>query len=363
MIAPSATLLNNRLGVMLPYTPLHCILMQEQEALVMTSGNLSDYPMIFNDEQALIRLPQAADAVLTHNRRILRRMDDSVCVVVRGKVHIIRRARGYVPEPLRLCGNTKTILAMGAQQKNTFCLAKGESAFLSGHIGDLDNEDTAKSFESEIKSYVRIFDAPPQAIACDKHPDYYSTRSAALYRGKLPIFEIQHHHAHFASVLAEHQVKENAIGLIFDGTGYGDDGCIWGGEALFGNIGQSERVGHLMYFPLLGGEAAIREPWRAALAAVDMAASREASLALFPEYAEEAKILLLAGEKKLNSPLTSSMGRLFDAVAALSGVRLQTTYEGQAAVDLQQIMDESAEGAYHFELTYDNGRIILIGVR
>ena len=358
LIAPSTTLLNNRLGVMLPYTPLHCILMQGQQALVMTSGNLSDYPMIFDDEQAITKLPHAADAVLTHNRRILRRMDDSVCVVVREKAHMIRRARGYVPEPLRLCGNTQTILAMGAQQKNTFCLAKGESAFLSGHIGDLDNEDTAKSFESEIKSFIRIFDAPPQAIACDMHPDYYSTRAAALYNGKLPIFEIQHHHAHFASVLAEHQVKEDAIGLIFDGTGYGEDGCIWGGEALFGNAGKSKRVGHLMYFPLLGGEAAIKEPWRCALAAVDIAAGRKAALSLFPEYAEESNILLLAGEKKLNSPLTSSMGRLFDAVAAMTRVRLETTYEGQAAVDLQQIMDESAEGAYHFELTYENGSII-----
>ncbi len=358
-IAPSTTMLNNRLGVMLPYTPLHCILMQGEEALVMTSGNISDRPMIFRDDEALSVLPQIADAVLTHNRRIFRRMDDSVCIIINNKTHMLRRARGYVPEPFFIKGNKGVILALGAQQKNTFCLAKGESAFLSGHIGDLDDEDTCKCLESETESFIRIFDAEPQAVACDMHPDYVSTIYASRYRGVVPIIAVQHHHAHFASVLAEHGVEDdNVLGLIFDGTGYGEDGCVWGGEALLGNIKESKRVGHALYFPLPGGEAAIKEPWRTALAVTDMAAGRDAALSLFPEYAQESKLLLQAGDRKLNSPLTSSMGRLFDAVAALTGVRTQTTFEGQAAIDLQQIMDGTAEGSYHFELTDEKGVIL-----
>jgi hydrogenase maturation protein HypF len=357
VLAQSITQRNHRIGVMLPYTPLHYILMQEQQALVMTSGNLSDRPMIFRDEEALLSLSSVADAILTHNRPIHRRLDDSVCMIIGEKLHIIRRARGFVPEPLPLSGNTGVILALGAQQKNTFCLAKGENAFLSGHIGDLDEKDTSQCFEDEIQSFIRIFDAKPQLLVCDMHPDYISTRYAYAYQKKqlansgkkLPILAIQHHHAHFASVLAEHRVEGDLVlGLIFDGTGFGEDGCIWGGEALLGNVGESKRIGHLFYFPLLGGEAAVREPWRTALAVADMALGRKQALSLFPDCADAAKLLLLAGERGVNAPLASSMGRLFDAVAAMTGIRMQTTYEGQAAIELQQVMDETAEGIYHF---------------
>ena len=357
-IARSVTMRNNRLGVMLPYAPLHCLLMQNHEALVMTSGNLSDHPMIFDDSEALQKLPAVADCILTHNRRIFRRVDDSVSIVINGKVHLIRRARGYVPEPARLDGNQSVILALGAQQKNTFCLCKGENAFLSGHIGDLDEADTAECLEREIESFVKIFDADPQVIACDLHPDYVSTRIASRYEGKLPIFHIQHHHAHMASVLAEHGLTDNAIGFTFDGTGLGLDGRVWGGEVLYGNRADFARCGHLLYFPLLGGEGAVREPWRCALAVTDIACGRGAAFSLFPEYLEEAKILLAAGDKNINAPLTSSMGRLFDAVSALCGIRKTTTYEGQAAVELQQVMDESAAGAYRFEMIEEHGRMI-----
>ena len=352
-VAPSTTKLNDRLGVMLPYTPLHCIIMQENEVLVMTSGNLSDSPMVFRDEEALDKLSVVCDSILTHNRCIYRRVDDSVCFVINEKNYMLRRARGYAPEPLHLDGGKSTILAVGPQQKNTFCLTKGENAFVSSHIGDLDDADTCKSFESEIESFIRLFDAVPQAVACDMHPDYFSTRYA--YRLNIPLYPVQHHHAHFASVLAEHGLKiDNAIGLIFDGTGYGEDGCIWGGEALFGGIQESRRVGHLRYFPLLGGEAAIREPWRAALACADIAMGRETALSLFKENPDEARILLEAGDKKLNSPLTSSMGRLFDAVASLAGVCRQTSYEGQAAIEFQQLMEKEANGSYHFEIINEN---------
>jgi len=356
--APGITLLNRRIGVMLPYTPLHYILMKDREILVMTSANLSDDPMIFKDSEAGEELSGIADAMLTHNRRIVRRMDDSLCMTVDCKARMIRRARGYVPQPLLLEGNTGVILALGAQQKNTFCLAKGENAFLSGHIGDLDNPKAEDYLKSEIETFIRIFSAEPEVVVCDLHPDYFSTEYAAAYRGSLPVIRIQHHHAHFASVLAEQGIRGRAIGFIFDGTGYGTDGKIWGGEALFGTTAESRRMGHLLYFPLLGGDAAVREPWRCALSAIDMAAGRKAALALFPEHAKDSEILLRAGDRQIHSLLTSSMGRLFDAVSALTGVCLTSSYEGQAAVDLQQVMDESSEGAYSFGILTENGDLI-----
>lgn len=343
---------NQRLGVMLPYTPLHYLLMQNQEALVMTSGNISDQPMIFQDVDAFAIFPQVADAILTHNRQIVRRVDDSVCIVVNDRMHMVRRARGYVPEPIPLKGNSHVILALGAQQKNTFCLAKQDNAFLSGHIGDLDDGETEKSFTDEITSFLKIFEAQPTIIACDLHPEYHSTRYASYYQKKLRgaiLVPIQHHHAHFASVLAEHSVKgDQTLGFIFDGTGLGDDGSIWGGEVLLGNTGGSNRVGHLRSFLLLGGEAAIQEPWRVALAMTEQACGQETALSLFPKERITAEILLKAGEQNINSPSTSSMGRLFDAVAALCGICPVTTYEGQAAIELQHSMDETTEGVYHF---------------
>jgi hydrogenase maturation protein HypF len=349
---------NSRLGVMLPYTPLHCILMKSFDALVMTSANISDRPMIYDDHEAMSRLFDIADAVLTHNRQIFRRMDDSVCMEAAGKVRMIRRARGYAPEPLKLKGNSSVILALGSQQKNTFCLAKGEDAFLSGHIGDLDDMDTVQAYESEIQSYMRIFEAKPDIIACDMHPDYISTRYADRFRNTLPVYEIQHHHAHFASVLAEHDIGGNAVGLILDGTGYGKDGAVWGGEALWGDIGKSERIGHMRYAPLLGGEAAIREPWRMALAMMYVSLGEAAALDYFGEYGDKAELLLRAYERRINSPLTSGTGRLFDAVAALAGIRTQVTYEGQAAVELEHAIDDSADGSYGFDIMWESDMMI-----
>ncbi len=348
---------NNRIGVMLPYTPLHMILMRNHDALVMTSANLSDRPMIYDDTEAMQSLYRISDAILTHNRQIYRRMDDSVGVLMAGKVRMIRRARGYAPEPVKLCGNNRIILALGAQQKNTFCLAKRDNAFLSGHIGDLDDPDTENFFESEIQSYMRLFDANPDIITCDMHPDYVSTRYAARFNGKLPILRIQHHHAHFASVLAEHQVEEPAVGLIFDGTGYGTDGTIWGGEALFGNIQSSERIGHLRYASLLGGEAVIHEPWRMALAMVCDACGEPDALDLF-EAGKDNAMLLRMKKQGIHSPSASSVGRLFDAVAALAGIRTHTTYEGQAAVDLEQAIVQSADGSYGFDILSEGNLII-----
>lgn len=225
-IAPSVAPGNHRLGIMLPYTPLHCLLLEHIPTLVLTSGNVSDRPMLYRDEEAIHALSTLADAVLTHNRPIVRRVDDSVSVVSLGKPRPMRRARGWAPMPLPLPDGAQMILATGAQQKNTFCLVKGKQAFISSHIGDLDDPDTECEYQSEISSLKRLFDIAPETVACDLHPDYAATRFA--HSLGLAVYPIQHHHAHFASVLAEHDMREPAIGFIWDGTGYGTDGTIWG---------------------------------------------------------------------------------------------------------------------------------------
>lgn len=353
-VAPNS----NRLGVMLPYSPQHCRIMETNEALVMTSANISHRPTIYRDDEAMGALFDIADAILVHNREIKRRMDDSVCQVVSGVVRLLRRSRGYDQEPVNLKGNGKVILALGAQQNNTFCLAEGEKAFLSGYIGDLDDVDAEIFYDSEIKSSMQLFDLEPQIIVCDLHPDYISTRYARHFKNRLPVRSIQHHHAHFASVLAEHALEGNAIGLIFDGTGYGGDGTLWGGEALWGNIAGTVRFGHMLQAPLPGGEAAIREPWRMALAMVSISCGKAEALSFFRDYGDRARLLLQMVERSNNFPMTSGAGRLFDAVAALAGVRNHATYEGQAAIELEQVLDDSAHGSYRFDLVREDNMII-----
>ena len=345
-LAPSIAPENLRLGVMLPYTPLHCLLLSEAPQLVLTSGNVSDRPMLYRDEDASHGFDTLADAVLTHDRPIVRRVDDSVWIVSLEEPRPLRRARGWAPEPLELPRATKSILAMGAQQKNTFCLTREGEAFLSSHIGDLDDPETEAEYLREIAALQQLFSIEPQIVASDLHPDYASTRLAREW--KLPIVPIQHHHAHFASVLAEHAVSSPAIGFIWDGTGYGTDGTIWGGETLLGGIRQSERIGHILPFRLFGGEAAVHEPWRDALSVCEIALSRKEALALFPAREKEANLLFQAAEAGLNAPQTTSMGRLFDAIASLAGVRETVSFEGQAAISLEQLADESEQNSYRF---------------
>lgn len=347
-LSPSVAPENHRLGVMLPYTPLHCLLLEETPALVLTSGNVSDRPMLYRDEDVPAVFADLADAVLTHNRPIVRRVDDSVFVTSLGEARPLRRARGWAPEPVPIAAGSARILAMGAQQKNTFCLVKDEQAFLSSHVGDLDDPDTEAEYLREIASMQRLFSVEPELVACDLHPDYASTRLAREMH--LPLVAIQHHHAHFASVLAEHAIESPALGFIWDGTGYGEDGTIWGGEALFGTISGNKRIGHILPFRLLGGEAAVHEPWRAALSICEKALGHEAALRLFPLRANEAALLLQAANAGLNSPVTTSMGRLFDAIAALCGIRETVSYEGQAAIALEQIADESEQEFYQFSI-------------
>ena len=356
VLAPSVAPGNRRLGVLLPYTPLHCLLLAQTPALVLTSGNVSDCPMLYRDEGTPDAFAPLADAVLTHDRPIVRRVDDSVFVVSLGAPRPLRRARGWAPEPLPLSGSTRHILAMGAQQKNTFCLVRGGQAFLSSHIGELDDPETEAEYLREIASMERLFSVRPKLAVCDLHPDYASTRLAC--ESGLPLLMVQHHHAHFASVLAEHAVSSPAIGFIWDGTGYGADGTVWGGETLFGGIARSERIGHILPFRLFGGEAAVREPWRVALSVAEIALGRAEALNLFPARAAESRLLLQASDAGLNAPQATSMGRLFDAVAATCHLRETVSFEGQAAILLEQVAGASEREAYLFDLERDeNGWI------
>ncbi|MGB6420620.1 MAG: carbamoyltransferase HypF [Anaerolineales bacterium] len=370
------------IGVMLPYTPLHYLLFAKLDensqsfdipsVLVMTSGNLSEEPIAVENEEARINLSMLSDAYLMHNRPIHTRCDDSVFRVFidssdnQSSITLpVRRSRGYAPLPVHLPFEVPPILATGAELKNTFCLATNNYAFVSHHIGDLENYETFLSFENGITHYERLFRISPDVLAYDLHPDYMATRYAlerAEQKG-LSAFGIQHHHAHIAACMAEnnHGNDEKVIGVSFDGTGYGEDGAIWGGEFLLSDYRQYERPCHLRYVTLPGGDKAIREPWRMAL--VWLAQSGIEWSDNFPsvEYAAQKSTAsmplldildrqILTG---LNSPLTSSMGRLFDAVSALIGVRQEINYEAQAAIELEALVDPDVIDAYPFNIEID----------
>ncbi len=335
-IAPSVAPGTDRLGIMLPYTPLHHLLLAQVPALVMTSGNVADEPIAYQDEDALTRLAPIVDGFLSHNRRIFRRCDDSVAVVAAGAPRLLRRSRGYVPEPLTLPWAGK-LLALGGQQKNVFCLLREQQAFLSQHQGDLDEQSTFAGYRQEIADFCRMFAVQPQLLVHDLHPGYQSTAFAREFAGKLPLVAVQHHHAHLASVLAEQGWTDPAIGLIFDGTGYGSDGALWGGEVLLGDCRGFRRMAHLLYAPMPGGEAAVKEPWRMTLSYLAAALPEQR----LPEFAglwlEGWQVLLQAVRRGVNAPLTSGMGRLFDGMAVLAGLPGQVSYEGQVAIGLEQL--------------------------
>ncbi len=352
-IAPSVAGDLVEMGLMLPYTPLHHLLLAEaKRPLVMTSGNLSEEPIAMDNAEALERLGRIADAFLLHDRPIRSRYDDSVFRVVDGAVEPVRRARGYAPFPLRLPFESDVdILAVGPEQKNTFTLLKGAYAFASQHIGDMENAETLASFEQTIGLYERLFRITPKIVAHDLHPEYLSTKFAMGL--DLPKVGVQHHHAHIASVTAEHGIAEKVTGVAFDGTGYGTDGHIWGGEVLIADWAGFERFAHLAYVPMPGGAAAIRRPARMAIGALAGLGLLDHPGAgpLRSRLAEgEEALLLRMIERGVNSPLTSSMGRLFDAVAAIVGVRDDARYEGEAAIELEAAADLAAEGGYEFAL-------------
>ncbi len=352
----------NMLGVMLPYTPLHYLLLEPgpgfPRALVMTSGNLSEEPIATDNDEARERLAPLADAFLIHNRAIHIRCDDSVARA--SPAIFMRRSRGYAPSPIILPFGMPPLLAVGAELKNTFCLARDRYAFLSHHIGDLENYETLRSFEDGLAHFERLFRVRPEVIAYDLHPNYLATRYALerAEREGLPAIGVQHHHGHIAACLADNDLtgERPVIGAAFDGTGYGDDGAIWGGEFLLADYDSYQRQYHLAYIPLPGGDAAVREPWRIALAWLDRAGIswtddlppvQYALTHASPVALDALRTQLRTG---LNSPLTSSMGRLFDAIAALAGIREKVNYEAQAAVELEALADPVEAGAYNFEI-------------
>jgi len=363
-ISPAVAPKLKYLGVMLPYTPLHHLLLREAGLpLVMTSGNLSEEPIAKDNDEALVRLRGIADYFLLHNRDIFGRYDDSV-YMVEGKPQAIRRARGYAPYPIFLPFRSKQILACGAELKNTFCLTKNEHAFLSQHIGDMENEETLEHFENTIKLYKKLFRIEPEIIAYDMHPEYLSTKYALKASSPLGLrlVPVQHHHAHIASCLAENKVKGPVIGVAFDGTGYGTDGTIWGGEFLLADWRCFRRVGHLEYVPLPGGEAAIRKPYRMALSYLYTLLGEGFSLDGLPFRqfnATELEIIRRQLRRGINCPLTSSAGRLFDGVSALAGVRQEIDYEAQAAIELEMLapseVDKLETECYPFDIVEHQG--------
>ncbi len=345
-------------GVMLPYTPLHYLLMEQGvRALVMTSGNLSEEPIAIDNEDAFHRLAGIADYFLMHNRDIYLRSDDSIVRQVAGTTRYLRRSRGYVPVPIILRQATPVVLGVGAEMKSTVCLTKGKMAFLSQHIGDLENMATSEYFEKTIGHMRRILAIEPEIIAYDMHPDYLSSRWALEQRGIQKI-AVQHHHAHVVSAMAENCVSGTVIGLSFDGTGYGTDGHIWGGEVLLADERTFERAAHLAYMPMPGSAFAIKQPWRMGLSYLYSAFGDDiGNLSLpFLDSVEPIRLstILEMIRKRINAPLTSSLGRLFDGVAAIAGLREEVAFEGQAAMELEMIAETSADDAYdvHWESGY-----------
>jgi len=359
---------NNYLGLMLPYTPLHYLLLEGTPPLVMTSGNISEEPIVYSNEEAFTRLKGIADYFLIHNRDIRMRTDDSVVRIFQKKKFFIRRSRGYAPQPIKVdTFFDEPILALGGQLKNTFCLANKNRAIISHHIGDLENLPALTSFEEGIEHFLKLFHTYPKILACDLHPEYISTKFAQEYIRKLgegaQLIPVQHHHAHIASLMIEQGIKETLIGVSFDGAGLGSDGNIWGGEFLIANFSSFSRVAHLKEIPLPGGEQAIKEPWRMALSYLKTSYGKDfyRPAHKWLKRIDPHKLSLVSTliEKKINSPLTSSMGRLFDAVASIIGLRDEVNYEGQAAIELEMLTSKQEKGDYPFEIFPEGEELII----
>jgi hydrogenase maturation protein HypF len=350
-VAPDSCLV----GLLLPYTPLHHLLMNEvARPIVMTSGNLSDEPIVHRDDEALARLQGVADLFLLHNRDIEARCDDSVARVLAGRPVVLRRSRGYVPRPIVLSQRfRRPVLACGTLLKNTFCIGTGETAYLGPHIGDLDNLDTYESFEASVARMEGFLGVRPEVIAYDLHPEYLSTRYA-LARPEAVRIGVQHHHAHIVSAMAEHQLSGPVIGVAFDGTGYGTDGSAWGGEVMVVRHASFDRVATLRPIPLPGGDAAIRHPWRMALALAEDAFDGRApidDLGVFSgvpvQHLTVVRQMLAA---RVSTPLAHGAGRYFDGIGSLVLGRLESRYEGQVALAWNAVADPAEVGRYGYEI-------------
>ena len=359
---------NKYLGVMLPATPLHHILLRLAGLpLVMTSGNLSEEPICQDNNEAIRRLNGIADYFILHNRDIYSRYDDGVYLVERGQARTLRRARGHAPSPIELPFASRQVLACGAEEKNTFCLTRDKYAFVSQHIGDMDNEETLEHYENTIGLYERLFRIQPEIITHDLHPDYHATRYArktAAEQG-LPAVAIQHHHAHIVSCMADNGVQQPVIGVALDGTGYGSDGHMWGGEFITADAAGFQRLGHLEYIPMPGGDSAVRKPYRMALGYLLTLLGENAPLSDLPIISQvpnkEVKIIKQQLHRGINSPLTSSAGRLFDAVSAMAGIRGEIEYEAQAAIELEMLTpdDLGSFRPYPFTVEDESGMLMV----
>ncbi len=365
VIAPG----NNSIGVMLPYAPLHYLLLQENfSALVMTSGNINSEPVVAKNKAAFKELHGIADYFLVNNREILHRSDDSVIRYISGVPAFIRRSRGYVPAPVLLKKNIPEILACGGDLKSVICLTKNNMAFLSRHIGNIENPETFRLYTETIKHMQDLFNIKPEIIAHDLHPDYLSSKFAKKYASENPDIlrvPVQHHHAHIAACMAENMIDGPVIGIALDGTGYGTDGCIWGGEVLIVEADHFQRAAHLAYIPMPGAAAAVREPWRMGIGYLYHTFGND-FLDLDIPFLQKIdkkriKTLVQMISAKINSPLTSSMGRLFDAVAAITGIRNNITYTGQAAMELESLSGNRSKKLYKY--VWDNNEPISIDVR
>ncbi len=352
------------LGIMLPYTPLHHLLLEKNfTALVMTSANQVDEPICISNREAFDRLRGIADYFLVHNRDILVRCDDSIAFVADKTPRLLRRARGYVPQPLQLRDSYPQVLALGGQLKTAQCILKDRFAFVSPHIGDMETPQARDFFHESITLMKRITKSDPQIVACDYHPSYYSTKAAQeLHAAK--VIKVQHHHAHIVSCMAENKIEGKVIGLAMDGTGYGMDGNAWGGEFMIADETGFERFGHLQYIVLPGGEKAIHEPWRIAVSLLKAAYGpswRETALRwnLVPDQ-NSYDLLDKIIDGRINSPLSSGLGRLFDGVAALIGAHRQVSFEGQAAMELEMLATDSLGQAYPFDLLRDKDKPYII---
>jgi hydrogenase maturation protein HypF len=370
-LSPSLNSGLDTLGAMLPYMPLHFMLFDEIDlpAVVLTSGNISDEPLIVDNQTAFSHLDGLVDAFLFHNREIHNRVDDSVVRIIDQEARLIRRSRGYVPEPLELVQDVDGIFATGAELKNCFSAGKGKQAFMSQHIGDLKNYETYNFYTEAADRFMHLFRIEPTYVVSDMHPDYLSTKFARNFvarksvnkknqrNGKIQWIQVQHHHAHVASCMAEHQLDEKVLGVAFDGTGYGEDGKIWGGEFLVSDLGGYNRYAHFSYVPMPGGDKAVQQPWRMALAYLYQTFGEKVlqyNLAFLKTLQpEDLKMILSMIKKGINSPLSSSAGRLFDAVSALLNLCTESRFDAEAPMKLESVVDPQIEDEYDFEMRQD----------
>jgi hydrogenase maturation protein HypF len=346
------------IGAILPYMPVHHLIFRhlDNEALVFTSGNLADEPVVTEDEDARLRLHPVTPYILSFNREIVNRADDSVVKVAAGKVSLIRRSKGYVPEPVELDVSAKGILAFGAEQKNCFCIGKDRQALMGQHIGDLKGSETFEFYAGAMEKFIRLFRFNPRLLVCDRHPAYLSTQFAALWseEKKLPLISVQHHHAHVTACMAEHHLTGEVTGISLDGTGFGDDGHIWGGEFLIASRNSFRRYAHFDYIPMPGGDKAVKEPWRMAFSYLNHYPQTRNWIEKIPALRDLGEfrlgILREMVEKQVNSPWSSGAGRLFDAVAVILGLCHNAGFDAEPPMRLESIIDGNTNDNYPYDL-------------